>query len=109
MTFSEGRWRQLENGGREFRGTWVVEEAADSRLARMALAVRLSPGDLAPYSERAAQMLADLIGERQERGKQDAADAARMVDALGDHAVPPRLRPSLEADVAEALRRLREK
>ena len=104
---SESRWRQLEAGGREIRGTWISEDATDPVLARMALAVRLAPADIGPYGERAAQMLADLIAERDANGQQDAEDAARMVDALGGRSLTGRQRAALEADVAESLRRLR--
>jgi hypothetical protein len=106
---SEARWRQLENGYREIRGVPVTEEAPDSTLARMALAVRLAPADVEPFSPRAAQMLGDLLAERDAHGQQDADDAARMVDALdGDgRGLTGRQRQALEADVAESLRRLR--
>jgi len=104
---SESRYRQLESGGREIRGTWIPEDAADPVLARMALAVRLAPGDIRPFSERAALMLADLLAERNANGRQDADDAARMVDALGGRGLTGRQRAALEAEVAEALGRLR--
>jgi transcriptional regulator with XRE-family HTH domain len=105
---SEARWRQLENGYREIRGVPVTEEAPDHTLARMALAVRLAPGDVEPFSPRAAQMLGDLIAEREAVGQQDADDAARMVDALDGHRLTGRQRAALEAEIAESLRRLRE-
>lgn len=105
---SEGRWRQLENGGRKIRGTWISEDATEPVLARMALAVRLSPDDIEPYSPRAAQMLADMAAEREAAGTQDADDAALMVEALPDaRRVVGRKRAALEAEVAEALSRLR--
>jgi DNA-binding XRE family transcriptional regulator len=105
---SESRYRQLEDGGRQIRGVWVDEEAPDMTLARMALAVRLAPSDVEPFSPRAALMLADLIAERSANGRQDAEDAARMVDALGGRALSGRQRAALEAEVAESLRRLRD-
>lgn len=104
---SESRWRQLENGGREIRGNWIPEDAPDLTLASMALAVRLTPGDIMPFSVRAAAMLGDLIAEREARGHQDAEDAARMVGALGARSLTGRQRAALEEEVAEALRRLR--
>lgn len=106
---SESRYRQVENGGREIRGTWISEDATDPVLARMALAVRLTPDDIRPFSERAADMLADLMAERKANGRQDADDAALMVDALdGGRALTGRQRAALEAEVAEALSRLRD-
>jgi hypothetical protein len=105
---SESRWRQLEDGGREIRGIWVTEEAADPVLARMALAVRLGPEDIKPFSGRAALILADLISEREAGGRQDAEDAARMVEALGGRSLTGPRRSRLEAEVREALRRARE-
>lgn len=105
---SEVRWRQLESGGREIRGSWITEQAPDPTLARMALAVRLSPQDIAPFSGRAALLLADLVSERRENGRQDAEDAARMVGALGGQDLTGRQRARLEAEVAEALRRARQ-
>lgn len=105
---SEARWRQLENGGREIRGIWITEEAPDPVLARMALAVRLAPGDVSPYSESAAEKMADLAAERDADGQRDADDAARMVDALGSRGLTGRQRTELEARIADALRHLRE-
>lgn len=106
---SEGRWRQLENGGREIRGIWIVEEAPEPALARMALAVRLAPADIEPYSRRAAQMLGDLMAEREAGDRRDADDdAARMVDALGDRGLTGRQRAALETHIADTLRKLRE-
>lgn len=106
---SEARWRQLENGYREIRGIPVTEEAPDPTLARMALAVRLAPEDIRPFSERAAQILGDLIAEREAHGQQDADDAARMVDAIPDsRRLNGRQRAALESEVAEALGRLRD-
>jgi DNA-binding XRE family transcriptional regulator len=106
---SETRWRQLEKGGREIRGMWIPEDAPDPVLARMALAVRLTPEDIEPFSERAAQMLGDLIAERDANGRQDAEDAARMVGALdGSRRLTGRQRAALEAEIAEALRHVRE-
>lgn len=104
---SEARWRQLESGHRVFRGVPVTEEAPDSTLARMALAVRLEPDDIKPFSERAAEILAGLIEEREANGHRDAVDAAKMVDALGGRALTGRQRAALESEVAESLRRLR--
>lgn len=104
---SEARWRQLESGRREIRGVPVTEEAPDPTLARMALAVRLEPGDIRPWSAHAAEILAGLIEARDANGRQDADDAARMVDALGGRALTGRQRAALEAEVTEALRRLR--
>lgn len=104
---SEARWRQLENGGREIRGTWISEEPPDPTLAHMALAVRLAPDDLLPFSTRAALLLTDLIAARDANGQQDADDAARMVDALGGRSLSARQRAALEAEVKESLRRLR--
>lgn len=105
---SESRWRQLEGGGREIRGTWIPEDAPDPTLAHMALAVRLGPGDIEPYSPRAAQILKDLTAGREADGRRDADDAARMVDALGGRGLTARQRAFLEAEVAESLRRLRD-
>lgn len=105
---SEARWRQLENGYREIRGVPVNEEAPEPTLARMALAVRLASEDISPYSERAAQMMADLAAERDAEGRRDADDASRMVDALADRALTARQRAALEAEVADTLRRMRE-
>lgn len=106
---SEARWRQLENGYREIRGVPVTEEAPDLTLARMALAVRLTQAEVEVYSPRAAQMLADMAAEREAAGTQDADDAALMVDALdGGRALTGRQRAALEAEVAEALGRLRD-
>lgn len=105
---SESRWRQLEAGGREIRGNWIPEDAPDPTLAHMALAVRLAPEDIEPSSPRAAQMLGDLIAEQEADGEQDAGDAARMVDALGGRKLTARQRATLEAEVAESLRRLRD-
>lgn len=106
---SDTRWRQLEKGGREIHGIWIAEDAPDPVLARMAMAVRLTPDDIRPFSERAAQRLGDLIAERDASGQQDADDAARMVDALdGGRRVTGRKRATLEADIADALRRLRD-
>jgi len=67
---SEARWRQLAAGGRIFQGTLITETAPDHTLARMALAVRLAPEDVKPHSADAAQMLADLIDEREASGRQ---------------------------------------
>ena len=105
---SEARWRQLENGGRQIRGIWIPEEAADPVLARMAVAVRLVPADIEPFSPRAAQMLGDLLAEREAAGDADASDAARMLDALGGRSLTARQRAALEAEVTESLRRLRD-
>ena len=106
---SEARWRQLENGYREIRGVPVTEEAPDQTLARMALAVRLAPEDIEPFSPRAALMLADLMAERNASSQQDADEAARMVGALpANRMLSSRDRARLEAEIAEALRRLRE-
>ena len=105
---SPTRWRQLEDGGRDIRGTWITEDAPDPTLAHMALAVRLTPGEIEPYSPRAAVMLGDLMAEREAQGQQDAVDAARMVDALGGHRLTGRQRATLEAQVAESLRQLRD-
>jgi hypothetical protein len=107
-SISEARWRQLENGYREIRGVPVTEEAPEPTLARMALAVRLGPQDVEPYSPRAAQMLSDLLAERDAAGRRDADDAARMIDAL-DGSLTSRQRSALEAEVTEALRRVRDK
>jgi transcriptional regulator with XRE-family HTH domain len=104
---SESRWRQLEDGGREVGGTWITEQATDKALARMAHAVRLKPDDVKSFSVRAALLLADLIEEYEAVGRQDAEDAARMVDVLGS-AMTGRKRAALEAEVAESLRRMRE-
>lgn len=104
---SEARWRQLESGSREIRGVPVTEEAPDPTLARMALAVRLEPDDIRPYSEHAAEILTGLIEQRDANGRQDADDAARMVDALGGRALTGRQRAALENEIAESLRRLR--
>jgi hypothetical protein len=103
---SEARWRQLEYGGREIRGIPVTEDAPDPTLARMALAVRLAPADIGPFNPRAAQILGDLIAEREADGHRAAGDAARMVDALGGRRLTSRQRAALEAEVAGALRRL---
>lgn len=105
---SEARWRQLVNGGRPFQGTWITESAPDPTLARMALAVRVAPEDIKPVSPLAAQILADLIAEREASGHQDEDDAARMVDALGGRKLTARQRLALENEIAEALRRLRD-
>jgi hypothetical protein len=105
-SISEARWRQLENGGREIRGMWISEPAPDPALARMALAVRLAPGDIEPFSPHAAQILGDLIAERESDDRRAAGDAARMVDALGGRRLTSRKRAALEAEVAGALRRL---
>ena len=108
-SISEARWRQLENGYREIRGVPVTEEAPDPTLARMALAVRLTPHDVEPFSPRAALMLADLITERETAGQQDADDAARMVEAVAvNRRLSSRERARLETEIAEALRRLGE-
>ena len=104
---SDARWRQLENGGREIRGIWIAEDAPDPVLARMALAVRLAPADIDPYSTRAAKMLGDLIAERDASGQRDADDAARMVAALDGRELTGRQRAALEADITESLHRLR--
>jgi len=103
---SEARWRQLEKGGREIRGTWIPEDAPDPTLAHMALAVRLTAGDIEPFSPRAAQILGDLSAEREASGQRDADDAARMVDALGGGRLTGRQRAVLEVQVAEALRKI---
>lgn len=106
---SEGRWRQLENGGREIRGTWIPEDAPDPTLAHMALAVRLAPDDIAAASVTAAAILGDLIAERQANGGRDADDAARMLDALdGRRRLTARQRAALESEIESALRKLRE-
>jgi hypothetical protein len=76
-------------------------------LAHMALAVRLGPDDIRPFGSAAADMLADLIAERNAEAQQDALDAARMVDALsGRRQISPAARKILEADIAESLRRI---
>lgn len=105
---SEGRWRQLESGGRAIRGMWIPEPAPDPVLARMAFAVRLAPEDIRPFSERAAQILTDMVAERDAARSRDAGDAARMVDSLDGREMTVRQRAVLEADVTEALRRLRD-
>lgn len=105
---SEARWRQLENGYREIRGIPVTEEAPNPTLARMALAVRLAPADIEPYSAHAAQMLRDLLAEREAAGRRDADDAARMLDAL-DGSLTSRQRMAVEAEITEVLRRVRGK
>lgn len=105
---SPTRWRQLEDGGREMHGTWISEDAPDLTLAHMALAARLTPGEVEPFSPRAALMLADLMTERSTEGQEDAQDAARMVDALDGRGLTGRQRAALEAQVAESLRQLRD-
>lgn len=105
---SEARWRQLENGGREMHGTWISEDAPDTTLAHMALAVRVAPESIEPFSPRAAQMLGDLIAEREAAGHADADDAARMLDALGGRKLTARQRAVLEAEITESLRKLRD-
>lgn len=105
---SPSRYRQLENGGREMRGTWIAEDAPDKTLAHMALAVRLEPPDIEPFNPMAGLMLTDLIAERNAGSQQDADDAARMVDALAGRKLSARARAELEARVAEALRDLRD-
>jgi transcriptional regulator with XRE-family HTH domain len=105
---SASRYRQLENGGREIRGTWIPEDAPDKTLAHMALAVRLVPGDIEPFSPMAGLMLADLMAEHDASSQQDASDAARMVGALPDNgSLSARQRAILESEVAESLRRVR--
>lgn len=106
---SDARWRQLENGGREMHGTWISEDAPDTTLARMALAVRLTPESIEPFSPRAAEILGDLIAERDAAGREDADDAERMVDALGGRLLTVRERATLKAEVTEILRSLRDK
>jgi DNA-binding XRE family transcriptional regulator len=104
---SEVRWRQLENGGRQIAGNWIPESAPDLTLARMALAVRLTPESIEPFSPRAAQMLGDLNAEREAADGADADDAARMVDALGGRKLTVRQHHALVTEVTEALRRIR--
>lgn len=104
---SESRYRQLEDGGREIRGTWIPEQAPDPTLAHMALAVRLAPADIQPHSERAALMLADLIAERNASSQRDTDDAARMLGALdGRRRLSDRTRSALEAEIAQILHHL---
>jgi hypothetical protein len=43
---SETRWRQIEVGGRWFRGRWEPEIAPPDTLARMAHVVGVTPGEL---------------------------------------------------------------
>jgi len=105
--FSEARWRQLENGGRKFRGTWIAETAPVSTLARMALAVRLAPKDIEPFSPPAAEIMMTTIEQRKAENAQHADDAARMVEALNDPDLTARQRAALEAEVAEYLRQIR--
>jgi transcriptional regulator with XRE-family HTH domain len=106
-SISEGRWRQLENGGREIRGTWISEEAPDPTLAHMALAVRLQPDDIRPYSQMAASQLADLMAEQNASSRRDADDAARMLGALdGRRRLNDRTRTALAAEIAQILHHL---
>lgn len=104
---SEARWRQLEAGYRTFRGVLVTEEAPEPTLARMALAVRLTPDELRPYSEHAAEVLAVLDADRAKNSMRDADDAARMLDALDGSKLTGRQRAALELRIAEELRRVR--
>jgi hypothetical protein len=73
----------------------------------MALAVRLTPESIEPFSPRAAQMLGDLNAEREAADGADADDAARMVDALGGRKLTVRQHHALVTEVTEALRRIR--
>ena len=57
---SEGRWRQLENGGWKRRGRWDTEIAPADTLARMARAVGVTPDELteAGRADAAAELAA---------------------------------------------------
>ena len=58
---SEGRWRQLENGGWKRRGRWETETAPAQTLALMARAVGITPQQLESVSRHdAAAELAAL-------------------------------------------------
>ena len=104
---SDSRWRQLETGSRPFKGVTVQETANDHALARMAHAVRVTPGELreAGHAE-AAEILADLAALQAQGGAEDARNAA--VAAAAVPGLTDRQRGALEAEITESLRRLRD-
>jgi len=71
---SEGRWRQLENGGWKRRGRWETEVAPADTLARMARAVGVTPAQLTaagrPDAAAELEALAPLGPEPDNGGSQ---------------------------------------
>lgn len=106
---SEARWRQLESGSRDIRGVHVEEPAPDKTLARMAYATGVTPQELKDHDRpEAAQLLEDYAAERTTEDVADTRDAARLVDQLG-RGLTARQRAALEEEIAEALRRSRDR
>lgn len=72
---SEGRWRQLENGGWKRRGRWETEIAPARTLALMARAVGLTPREL--ESVRRHDAAAELAALPPLETPQDPVDELR--------------------------------
>jgi len=104
---SETRWRQLEQGYRVTNIGDAPEPAPDRTLARMAYAVGVGEDELRRLGlDEAADRLGDYAAARDAEDAEDARDAAAMVGTLG-RAMTARVRARLEADVTEALHRIR--
>lgn len=103
---SESRWRQLEAGGREVRGTWLAEEPPARTLARMAWAVGVKPAELREAGRPdAAGVLEELTPEYE--AEADVAEAERLVSAVR-RPLSMRQRGALAERVVVALREIRD-
>lgn len=106
---SDSRWIQLEHGYRDTRLGAEPAPAPDRTLARMALAVRVTPDELRPFSAEAAGILTELIEEREANGREDADAAAEMVDIYDrGRRLSGRDREDLESKIAGILRDFRD-
>ena len=79
---SESRWRQLEAGGKPYRGRWEPETAPADTLARMAQAVGIT-GDHLTEAGR-ADAAAELAVLPAGTGPQDYAELARGYRELAE-------------------------
>jgi len=106
---SEARWRQLESGSRSTPLGYAPEPAPPATLARMALAVGVTPAELRDdgYPE-AAVILEELAAEHAAQADADEAAAAEGARAAGEaRGLSARQRAALAAMIAEDLRALR--
>jgi hypothetical protein len=81
---SETRWRQIEVGGRWFRGRWEPEIAPPGTLAQMAYAVGATPAELAEAGrEDAVPLLQTLLASPPDQISQ-LVDGVRKARGLSE-------------------------
>ena len=102
------RWRQLEDGYRTVKGIGRIPESAPAvTLAEMAYVVGVLPAELHAHGRHdAAEELTALIGSRSRGDGEVLAEAAQMAGVA--RGLSERQRKTLESEIANGLRRIRE-